>query len=74
LTKLRAPSGLFGDRVHVVTNRPERVQQISKTELAAASIQLNKMQVIAPSLEDVFVSVLAGQEVAAADGVNNEHK
>jgi len=61
--------GLFGDRVHVVTNRPERVQQISETELAAANIQLNKMQVIAPSLEDVFVSVLAGQEVAAADGV-----
>ncbi len=63
--------GLFGDRVHVVTNRPERVQQISKTELAAANIQLHQMQVIAPSLEDVFVSVLAGQEVAAADGVSN---
>ncbi|MEZ6153015.1 MAG: ABC transporter ATP-binding protein [Pirellulaceae bacterium] len=65
--------GLFGDRVHVVTNRPERVQQISKTELAAANIQLNQMQVIAPSLEDVFVSVLAGQHVAAADGVSNDH-
>lgn len=60
--------GLFGDRVHVVTNRPERVQQISRTELAAANIQLDNMQVIAPSLEDVFVSVLAGQQVAAADG------
>lgn len=66
--------GLFGDRVHVVTNRPERVQQISKSELAAASIQLNNIQVITPSLEDVFVSVLAGQQVAAADGVSNEHK
>lgn len=66
--------GLFGDRVHVVTNRPERVQQISKAELAAANIQLSNLQVIAPSLEDVFVSVLAGQQVAAADGVSNERK
>ncbi len=66
--------GLFGDRVHVVTNRPERVQQISKAELAAANIQLNNLQVIPPSLEDVFVSVLAGQQVAAADGVSHERK
>lgn len=66
--------GLFGDRVHVVTNRPERVQQISKAELAAANIQLNNLQVIPPSLEDVFVSVLAGQQVADADGVSNERK
>ncbi len=64
--------GLFGDRVHVVTNRPERAQQISKTELAAASIHINNMQIIAPSLEDVFVSVLAGQQVAAAEGVSHE--
>lgn len=66
--------GLFGDRVHVVTNRPERAQEISKTELAAANIQLNNMRVIAPSLEDVFVSVLAGQEVAPADEVSNEQQ
>lgn len=57
--------GLFGDRVHVVTNRPDRVQQVSRSVLAAANISLNNIRVTAPSLEDVFISVLDKDDVEA---------
>lgn len=57
--------GLFGDRVHVVTNRPDRVQQVSQSVLAAANISLNNIRVTAPSLEDVFISVLDKDDVEA---------
>jgi ABC-2 type transport system ATP-binding protein len=57
--------GLFGDRVHVVTNRPDRVEQVAKNVLAEANVLLNNIRVIAPSLEDVFVSVLDRESIEA---------
>ncbi len=57
--------GLFGDRVHVVTNRPDRVEQVAKNVLAEANVLLNNIRVIAPSLEDVFVSVLDSESIEA---------
>ena len=62
--KLEADSvGLFGDRVHVVTREPEtttgRVEQL----LARAGLQTTSIRPIDPTLEDVFVSVLASEEV-----------
>jgi hypothetical protein len=51
--------------VHVVTNRPDRVQQVSRSVLAAANISLNNIRVTAPSLEDVFISVLDKDDVEA---------
>ena len=50
---------LFGDRVHLVTQEPdpdsERVQKI----LAGAGMQVLGIRSIDPSLEDVFISVVA---------------
>ena len=57
--------GLFGDRVHVVTNRPDRVLQVSQSVLAEANVSLNNIRVIAPSLEDVFISVLDNEHIEA---------
>lgn len=61
--RLRAESvGLFGDRVHVVTQDPERISGEAKTAMAEAGLKLAGIRPIEPSLEDVFVSVLAAQK------------
>lgn len=60
--QLRADSvGLFGNQVHVVTSRPEETQSEVERILSASDLKLAKIQSIAPSLEDVFISVVAGK-------------
>ncbi len=54
--------GLFGDRVHVVTQDPEKTSTEVKTLIAEAGLKLTGIRPIEPSLEDVFVSVLSAQE------------
>jgi ABC-2 type transport system ATP-binding protein len=54
-----AKVGLFGDRVHVVGNRPERVSAAIESILAGMGIPIQEIRPIEPTLEDVFVSVLA---------------
>ncbi|MGW8255893.1 MAG: ABC transporter ATP-binding protein [Thermoguttaceae bacterium] len=54
-----ASVGLFGDRVHVVSNTPEQTAAAAKTLLADASLPIEAVRPIEPTLEDVFVSVLA---------------
>ena len=51
--------GLFGDRVHVVTGDSERAREETRAALGEGGLELIDMRVIEPSLEDVFVSVLA---------------
>lgn len=51
--------GLFGDRVHVVASDPERAMSEVQRLLQAAGNDAHGIRVIEPSLEDVFVSVLA---------------
>lgn len=53
--------GLFGDRVHLVTATPDRAASQAETALAAASLPVQAIRPVEPSLEDVFVSVL-GEE------------
>jgi ABC-2 type transport system ATP-binding protein len=53
--------GLFGDRVHVVTRDPDKIAARIESVLAEASLDLHGIRMIEPALEDVFVSVLAGQ-------------
>ncbi len=53
-----ATVGLFGDRVHVVTDDPEKDQELAVGILAKEGIELSGIRPIEPSLEDVFVSVL----------------
>ena len=58
--KLKEDSvGLFGDRVHVVTADPQRAQKDAAAALSEGGLELIDMRVVEPSLEDVFVSVLA---------------
>ena len=54
--------GLFGDRVHVVARDAERVIEDSNSLLRKAGLAVQRIHIIEPSLEDVFVSVLAGEK------------
>ena len=57
-----ASVGLFGDRLHVVGPDAERMTQEAKAALAEAGVEILGIRPIAPSLEDVFISVLAEKE------------
>ena len=54
--------GLFGDRVHLLTENPEADRAAALDSLKAAGIEVRASREIEPSLEDVFVSVLSGEE------------
>ncbi len=54
--------GLFGDRVHVVSMEYERASAAAQAALAQAGLEVIGVRPIEPSLEDVFISVLAEQE------------
>jgi ABC-2 type transport system ATP-binding protein len=54
-----ATVGLFGDRVHVAATDPTAAQQRIRELVASAGFELLSLRPIEPSLEDVFVSVLA---------------
>lgn len=51
--------GLFGDRIHVVALDAERAISETETALKRAGFETVSLRTIEPSLEDVFVSVLA---------------
>lgn len=54
--------GLFGDRVHVVTEAPDRTRSAIEALMAREGLPLRGLRPIEPSLEDVFVSVLTARE------------
>jgi ABC-2 type transport system ATP-binding protein len=54
-----ATVGLFGDRVHVVSPEPERTATEAEAALGQAGLPILGIRTIEPSLEDVFISVLA---------------
>jgi ABC-2 type transport system ATP-binding protein len=54
-----ATVGLFGDRLHLVSDDPEKDQKLAADILAKEGIELRGIRRIEPSLEDVFVSVLS---------------
>ena len=57
----REAVSLFGDRVHIASSAPaETVKEVSEA-LGAARITVSRVYEAEPALEDVFVSVLAGQ-------------
>jgi ABC-2 type transport system ATP-binding protein len=62
----RKSVGLFGDRVHVVTDDAERTSQRVLELLAEGGIRPLGIRPIEPSLEDVFVSVLGQIEAEEA--------
>jgi drug efflux transport system ATP-binding protein len=54
--------GLFGDRIHVVMADPEATQRQVNRILVGAELKVEGLRQVEPSLEDVFVSVLSGNE------------
>ncbi len=54
-----ATVGLFGDRVHLATADPAAAEREARALVATAGFELHSIRPIPPSLEDVFVSVLA---------------
>ncbi len=56
-----AAVGLFGDRVHVVTNNPDDMSRQIRHILQHAGLAATGIRPVDPSLEDVFVSVLAAR-------------
>lgn len=57
--------GLFGDRVHLVSDDPAGMTDRVNALLATAGVALQGIRPIEPSLEDVFVSVLQERESGA---------
>jgi ABC-2 type transport system ATP-binding protein len=55
------PVGLFGDRVHIVTEDPERTAKQAADLLVGAGLKAEEIRPIEPALEDVFISVLGGE-------------
>ncbi len=53
--------GLFGDRVHLATRAPAETERRTREVVAGAGFELVSIRPIEPSLEDVFVAVLAAQ-------------
>jgi drug efflux transport system ATP-binding protein len=51
--------GLFGDRVHLVTREPDQDSEKARLIVAGAGMQVLGIRPIDPSLEDVFISVVA---------------
>ena len=54
--------GLFGSRVHVVTQDPDRVMSGAEEILAGEGLRLSGMRPVEPSLEDVFISVVSAKD------------
>lgn len=54
--------GLFGDRVHIVTQDPDASRSQVESALREAGLEMAAIRPIQPSLEDVFVSVIAAQQ------------
>ncbi len=58
--------GLFGDRLHLVSGQPEAARRQVEATLQDALFGTVEIQQIKPSLEDVFVAVLADQDKGGA--------
>jgi ABC-2 type transport system ATP-binding protein len=63
-----ASVGLFGDRVHLVIDTPERGEDQVAAILREGGIELSGVRQIEPNLEDVFVSVLTEQGTEPGHG------
>jgi ABC-2 type transport system ATP-binding protein len=51
--------GLFGDRIHLVTDNPDETGRLVESLFRGATLTPPELRTIEPSLEDVFVSVMA---------------
>jgi len=54
--------GLFGDRVHILTQTPDQAMARAEGAFTEAGLELLGIQPIEPALEDVFISVLGEKQ------------
>jgi ABC-2 type transport system ATP-binding protein len=54
--------GLFGDRVHILTQTPDQATAQARRAFTEAGLELLDIQTIEPALEDVFISVLGEKQ------------
>ncbi len=54
--------GLFGKHIHLVTGDPSVALEKAKEILTKTGLNIESIRIIEPSLEDVFISVLAKEE------------
>jgi ABC-2 type transport system ATP-binding protein len=53
---------VFGGGLHVTVDDAEATAERIRTKLGAAAIEIHRLEKILPSLEDVFVSMIEGEE------------
>jgi ABC-2 type transport system ATP-binding protein len=53
---------VFGGGLHVTVDDAEATTELIRVKLAAAGIEVRRLEKILPSLEDVFVSMIEGEE------------
>jgi len=63
---LNSSVGLFGDRVHIVTRNASAAETETRRLIASAGFDLISLHPVEPSLEDVFVSVIAPKDAPAS--------
>ena len=57
---------VFGGGLHVTVDDADATTERIRTKLGAAGIEIHRLEKILPSLEDVFVSMIEGEERRAA--------
>jgi len=62
---------LYGDKVHMVTDDPDKTSEFASSLLAQGGIPLFSLRAVEPALEDVVVSLL--QETADTGGQTDGH-
>jgi ABC-2 type transport system ATP-binding protein len=62
--------GLFGDRVHLVSREPDKDKETARRIVSGAGLELLGLRIIDPSLEDVFISVVAEQHKETVHGLS----
>lgn len=58
-------AAVFGTLVHLVTLNPEEAMERAREVLSEAGISISRLEVITPSLEDVFVTLTAADKNGA---------
>ena len=53
---------LYGRSIHAVTTDPDAVTRLVREELSRRNVQVREITEVTPTLEDVFVSLIGGQE------------
>ena len=65
------PSGsvaLFGEKLHLYAPQPERAREQATASLKEAGVELSRVRLVEPSLEDLFVSLLRSSDVGRQTG------